>query len=87
MPYQMIGLQAAQVRKVFIHGRLVPSAMYKTARQGAMAVGLLGLEVDEQADLSVHGGLEKALYAYPSEHYDFWRAERQSAAVASLSMV
>ena len=84
MPYQLIGLQAAQVRKVFIHGRLVPSAMYKTAQQGAMAVGLLGLEVDEQADLSVHGGLEKALYAYPSEHYDFWRAERQAAGLGGI---
>jgi len=32
----------------------------------------LGVKGDEQADLSVHGGLEKAIYAYPAEHYDFW---------------
>jgi MOSC domain-containing protein YiiM len=32
----------------------------------------VGLEGDEQADFSVHGGLEKAIYAYPSEHYVFW---------------
>ena len=33
----------------------------------------LGVEGDEQADLSVHGGIEKAIYAYPSEHYPFWK--------------
>ncbi len=35
----------------------------------------LGIEGDEQADLSVHGGIEKAVYCYPSEHYAFWTAE------------
>jgi MOSC domain-containing protein YiiM len=34
----------------------------------------LGIAGDEQADLSVHGGLEKAIYVYPIEHYDFWNA-------------
>ena len=37
----------------------------------------MGLDGDEQADLSVHGGLSKAVYAYPSEHYPYWR-EQQS---------
>jgi MOSC domain-containing protein YiiM len=32
----------------------------------------LGIKGDEQADLSVHGGIEKAIYVYPAEHYDFW---------------
>jgi len=84
MSYQLIGLQAAKVRKVLINGRLVPSAMHKTAQEGALAVGPLGLELDEQADLSVHGGLEKAIYAYPAEHYDFWRAERHSAGLGGI---
>jgi len=84
MSYQLIGLQAAKVRKVFINGRLVPSAMHKTAQSGALAVGPLGLEIDEQADLSVHGGLEKALYAYPFEHYDFWRGERLAAGLGGI---
>lgn len=35
-------------------------------------VRAVGLDGDEQADFSVHGGLEKAIYAYPSEHYSFW---------------
>jgi len=38
-------------------------------------VGKLNLEGDEQSDLAVHGGPDKAVYAYPSEHYAFWRAE------------
>ena len=84
MPYQLIGLQAAKVRKVLINGRLVPSAMHKTTKEGALTVSTLGLEADEQADLSVHGGLEKAIYAYPAEHYDFWRAERQAAGLDGI---
>lgn len=46
-----------------------------------MPLGLLG---DEQADLSVHGGLEKAVYAYPSEHYAFWQSERQQAGLGRI---
>jgi MOSC domain-containing protein YiiM len=39
---------------------------------------------DEQADLSVHGGLEKAVYAYPSEHYSFWQNARLEAGVSPM---
>jgi hypothetical protein len=49
---------------------------------GRVAVGPLGLEGDEQADLSVHGGLSKALYAYPAAHYPFWQTVRAQARVA-----
>ncbi|CAG2132356.1 hypothetical protein LMG31506_01012 [Cupriavidus yeoncheonensis] len=40
----------------------------------------LGVAGDEQADRTVHGGLDKAVYAYPSEHYDWWNARRRAAA-------
>jgi len=50
----------------------VPSAIVKTARQGPVAVMRLGLDGDEQADLSVHGGPEKAVYAYAAQHYPQW---------------
>jgi MOSC domain-containing protein YiiM len=53
----------------------VPSAFVKTARQGAVAVTRLGLDGDEQADLSVHGGPEKAVYAYAAAHYPQWALE------------
>ncbi len=56
----------------------VLSAIGKTPVTGSVRVHRLGLEGDEQADLSVHGGLEKAIYAYPSEHYAYWRQQRQA---------
>ena len=39
-----------------------------------------GLAGDEQGDLTVHGGLDKAVYAYPSEHYAWWNARRRACA-------
>jgi MOSC domain-containing protein YiiM len=54
-------------------GREVLSAIVKTPVHGPVQVGRLGLEGDRQADLSVHGGENKAVYAYPSEHYDYWK--------------
>jgi MOSC domain-containing protein YiiM len=57
----------------------VLSGIVKIPVTGPVAVGKLGLAGDEQADLSVHGGLDKAIYAYPSEHFPFWQAQRESA--------
>lgn len=53
----------------------VPSGFVKTPVQGAVKVAELGLKGDEQADLTVHGGPEKAVYFYPSEHYFLWGSE------------
>ena len=53
----------------------VPSAIVKTARQGPIAVGLLGLDGDEHADLAVHGGAEKAVYGYAASHFPGWAAQ------------
>jgi len=82
--FQLLGVQAAKVRRVMINGRGVPSAMHKMALLGPARVGALGLELDEQADLSVHGGLEKAVYAYPSEHYAHWRQARLDAGLGGI---
>jgi MOSC domain-containing protein YiiM len=51
----------------------VPSGFVKLPVSGTVAVTRLGLFGDEQADLRVHGGPEKAVYLYPEEHYDRWR--------------
>jgi MOSC domain-containing protein YiiM len=80
----LVGVQVAQARKVLISGRSILTAIHKTAVQGPVAVGALGLEGDEQADLSVHGGLDKAVYAYPAEHYPFWRALRQRCGLSEI---
>lgn len=58
--------------------------MGKRPLDGPVPVLPLGLLGDEQADLSIHGGLEKAIYAYPSEHYEFWRQARSSAGVTAI---
>ncbi|HEX4117715.1 MAG TPA: MOSC domain-containing protein [Rhizomicrobium sp.] len=50
----------------------VPSGFVKTARTGAVAVTRLGLDGDEQADLTVHGGPEKAVYGYAASRYPIW---------------
>lgn len=69
-------------------GRHVKSAIAKrSVGDHAVAVRSLGLDGDEQADPSVHGGLAKAVYAYPSEHYDFWRTVRAQAGVAAWDAV
>ena len=62
--------------------RSVLSAIGKHAVAGAVRVGRLGLDGDEQADLSVHGGLDKAVYAYPAAHYAFWQAQRSERGVS-----
>jgi MOSC domain-containing protein YiiM len=54
---------------------LVATAIHKAPVSGRIAVKRLNLEGDRQADLTVHGGPDKAVYAYPSEHYTFWREE------------
>jgi MOSC domain-containing protein YiiM len=64
----------------------VPSGIVKTARAGAVAVGPLGLDGDEQADLEVHGGPEKAVYAYAAVHFTDWAARFPHLAFAGGAM-
>jgi MOSC domain-containing protein YiiM len=78
------GIQTGQARKVMMSGRAVMTAIRKTAVAGPVVVRPLGLEGDEQVDLSVHGGLEKAVYAYPAEHYPFWQEQRRAAGLSDI---
>jgi MOSC domain-containing protein YiiM len=57
------------------------TAIYKAPVSGSVAVARLNIAGDQQADLSVHGGPEKAVYAYPSEHYAFWREKLPGVAL------
>jgi MOSC domain-containing protein YiiM len=68
-----------QARKATINGRSMVTAIHKTPVAGPVAVGPLGLQGDEQGDLSRHGGLSKAVYAYPSQHLAFWQTVRAQA--------
>lgn len=82
--YSIASVQVAQARKVMISGRSILTAIHKTSVEGPVAVGPLGLLGDEQADPSVHGGLDKAVYAYPAEHYALWMDARRAAGVAAI---
>ena len=52
--------------------KTVETGIYKNLRKGSVKVNFLNLEGDQQADLKVHGGVNKAVYAYPQEHYTYW---------------
>lgn len=78
----VISVHVGRARTIEAGGRRVLSAIGKTAVTGPVGVGRLGLDGDEQADPSVHGGLSKAVYAYPIEHYPVWRTLRAQARTA-----
>lgn len=79
---KIVQVCTGRARPVAINGSKVMTAIAKTTVTGPVAVGALGLAGDEQADLTVHGGLSKAVYAYPSEHLPFWQTVRAQAQVA-----
>ena len=82
MPRTLVSLNTSGALPLVIDGREVLSGIGKRSVSGPVDVRPLGLGGDEQADLSVHGGLSKAVYAYPSEHYGFWQTVRAQAKVA-----
>lgn len=70
MTYRIDSVLTGQARVFGAHGE--PSAIAKTPATGPRAVTFLGIAGDEQADLSVHGGPDKAIHHYPRDHYAFW---------------
>jgi MOSC domain-containing protein YiiM len=84
---QLLSVNLAQAKLLLASGRKVLSAIGKRTVSGVVPVMPMGLLGDEQADLSVHGGLDKAVYAYPLEHYAFWRAARREAGVSLFDEV
>lgn len=81
-PPRVLSVSVAAAQPLRVGTRTVLSGIGKRPVAGDVAVGRLGLAGDEQADPSVHGGLDKAVYAYPSEHYPFWQTVRAQAKVA-----
>jgi len=81
---RLLSVNVAQATHVEIQGRRILTAIGKQpvsteSAPSRIEVKPLGLVGDEQADLSVHGGLSKAVYAYPLEHYAFWQTVRAQA--------
>ncbi|MGH9777036.1 MAG: MOSC domain-containing protein [Candidatus Acidiferrales bacterium] len=72
---KLISVNVGLPREVSANGQRVLTGIFKQPVAGRIAVRRLNLDGDRQADLSVHGGPDKAVYAYPAEHYTFWRRE------------
>ena len=72
---RLISVNVGLPRDVEWYLRRVTTGIFKEPVSGRVIARRLGLDGDKQADLTVHGGPEKALYAYPSEHYDYWKTE------------
>jgi MOSC domain-containing protein YiiM len=71
---RLVSVNVGRPRELgLVRGKAVRSGIYKEPINGPVKVGRLNLEGDEQADLTVHGGVNKAVYAYSSEHYSYWK--------------
>lgn len=72
---KIISVNVARPRLVEWNDQIVSTGIYKMPVAGRVILRTLNLDGDQQADLTVHGGLTKAAYVYPAEHYSYWRDE------------
>jgi MOSC domain-containing protein YiiM len=72
---KLLSVSVGPPREVEWKGKLVRTSIFKTPVTERVPVTKLNLKGDQQSDLAVHGGIDKAVYAYPSEHYAFWREQ------------
>ncbi|HSE97961.1 MAG TPA: MOSC domain-containing protein [Blastocatellia bacterium] len=70
---RVVSVNVGLPREIEWKGKIVTTAIFKEPVEEAVMLRSLNLDGDKQADLSVHGGVDKAVYAYPAEHYDYWR--------------
>jgi len=75
MLMKVISVNNGLPREVTWHERRVSTGIYKEPVEGRVAIRKLNLDGDRQADLTVHGGPQKAVYCYPGEHYSYWERE------------
>src|SRR3954470_24370587 len=74
-PPRVVSLNVGSVREIEWHGELVTTGIWKHPISGRVALRGVNFAGDDQADRTVHGGPDKAVYAYALEDYDFWRNE------------
>ncbi|MEQ8243755.1 MOSC domain-containing protein [Fulvivirga sp.] len=72
---KVLSIQIGQPTTVRYGGRLVTTSIFKEPVDGPVSVGQLGIEGDTQSDLNVHGGVNKAVYAYSYEYYQWWKEQ------------
>jgi len=71
----IVSLNVGLPRDVLWHGRTVTTGIFKEPVEGRIKLRKLNLDGDRQADLTAHGGAQKAVYCYPIAHYDYWKKE------------
>jgi MOSC domain-containing protein YiiM len=76
---KLLSVNVGLPREIEWKGKIVRTSIFKAPVTGRVKVTKLNLEGDQQSDLAVHGGIDKAVYVYPSEHYLFWREELPGA--------
>ena len=72
---KIISVNIGLPREVSWQGKTVTTGIFKEPIKGSVMLRTLNLDGDKQADLSVHGGVSKAVYTYPVQHYEFWKSE------------
>jgi MOSC domain-containing protein YiiM len=72
---KLISVNVGLPELVIHNGNPVSTGIFKEPVTGPVMLRRLNLDGDRQADLSVHGGPSKAVYGYPSEHYEYWKQE------------
>ena len=70
---KLVSLNVGTPREVTLKNRTITTGIFKEPVQGRVMLRKLNIDGDKQADLSVHGGADKAVYVYPKEHYEYWR--------------
>ncbi|HZD35300.1 MAG TPA: MOSC domain-containing protein [Nitrososphaeraceae archaeon] len=73
MTPKILSVNVSLPKEIDFEGQRVITGIFKEPIEGRIKLRTLNLDGDKQADLAVHGGLDKAVYAYPIEHYVFWR--------------
>jgi MOSC domain-containing protein YiiM len=76
---KMISVNVGLPREITVGGKTVRTSIWKYPVEGRVHVSTLNIDGDQQSDLSVHGGVHKAVYLYPSEHYSYWRTQLPDA--------
>ncbi|MFY3739960.1 MAG: MOSC domain-containing protein YiiM [Candidatus Nitrosomirales archaeon] len=70
---KLVSLNVGTPREVTLKNRTITTGIFKEPVKGRVMLRRLNIDGDKQADLSVHGGADKAVYVYPKEHYEYWR--------------
>jgi len=72
---KLLSVNASTIKEIPYKGKTVTSGIFKEPVAGRVMVRRLNIDGDDQADRRVHGGFDMAVYAYPFEHYAYWRNE------------